>query len=876
MAYTAWIFYLDYELGSDTTRTTLTSVGFSNPSGTIVRATKTAHGLVTGAVVTVSLTTNFNATWKITKITDDTFDLDTASTPLGADVTWSVVPFWWQSWADARKTMTWGATAARIAPADIIRIAKSPAPISLWTTGIWTNWPKPATVTITSSTFATPIEVTKVAHWYITWDIVQITAHTVNTTANGVWTVTYVTADIFSLDNSAWVGTGWATWTHQKINAKTVVLWATQNLTIDNADIVWTGAGDTTTALVLVATTGKEGHGCVRLTLDASPQTSILQAYKATGDLSIAAYQKISFWFRNSAATLATHWTVRLCSDTAWATSVDTFIIPAVPSFAQWMPFTLAREGGWDLGGGTWVNTTIKSIAIYSGTVAPTASSNILIDNFIACTTSGLNLQSLISKNSSEQGWAEAWYWIQSIKWTLVLLDGDTNLRAHEGRWYSGTTETVTTYIRETIKTTMAATTGTIVQDCVDSGTLALGNIQYQGGWTVNGSQDGETFFDGLNWFGQWINSIGGQYNTLNYLNVIRYYNGILYNSSANNNTITIASNANNNTQYGVYFVTDSNDNIATLLSHVNNNWVGGVGINNVSNNKITTLTNANNNEWPGVAFTLAGNNNIIETITNVNNNLTYGVLLSVAHNNKITTITNAQNNVTAGVGMGSATKNRIWTITNANSNTYGVLFWAYSTQNFINLLTTTGNSTASLYASSWSNNYINKATLAESVKFAVNADYADNKVFINNIWGFVNVWWESGNIVSQNATAWGTGIEWRMNVTNTLRGIKYPLTLSVAKIAVVADKAVDVSLFFRKSHATDIEWMLVCRGWQLNWIAADVTTIAPSDTNRNSVALATMTPTESGVLEIEVWSYRLSNVADENVIVDDILITQA
>jgi hypothetical protein len=35
------------------------------------------------------------------------------------------------NWANAWKTITSGATAARIAPADVIRIAKSPAPTSI-------------------------------------------------------------------------------------------------------------------------------------------------------------------------------------------------------------------------------------------------------------------------------------------------------------------------------------------------------------------------------------------------------------------------------------------------------------------------------------------------------------------------------------------------------------------------------------------------------------------------------------------------------------------------------------------------------------------------------------------------------------------------
>jgi len=154
---------------------------------------------------------------------------------------------------------------------------------------------------------------------------------------------------------------------------------------------------------------------------------------------------------------------------------------------------TLAREGSGNLG------NAIKSIAVYTGSTAPTASSYIFIDDFIACTTNGLNLQSLISKNSNEQGGTEGWYCIKNINGTTILLDDATNSTANEGRGYYGTTETVTTYKRETIKTAMAGSSSTVIQAVQDSGTSGS-KIEFQGGFnTSNNNQEGETFFDGLN-----------------------------------------------------------------------------------------------------------------------------------------------------------------------------------------------------------------------------------------------------------------------------------------------------------------------------------------------------------------------------------------
>lgn len=420
------------------------------------------------------------------------------------------------NWANAWKTITSGATAARIAPADVIRIAKSPAPTSI----------------------------------------------------------------------------GNAEWTNL---SKTVTLASAQTATIDLCESAWTanGSGDTTVALTGVATDAKQGSYSMKLTLDAAPQTSIMQAYYATGTLNLSAYQKISFWIKNSAAIVANNWKVCLCSDTAGATPVDTFYITAIPSTASWLPLTLTKDGGGNLG------SSIKSIAIYTNSVAPTASSNILVDDFIACTTNGLNLQSLISKNSAEQGGTEGWYGIQSIDGTTVLLDTDTNTQANAGRGYSttGTTpETVATYKRETIKTSLASSSTTQVQAIQDSGTIG-NNIQFEGGYdTGTNEQTGETFFDGLNGYGYGIYLSNNSYITLNKLNAVRYNYGLYFYYSSNN-TATVT-NANNNNSYGLDFYASYNNTIYNLTTNSNSN--GGISVNLGSRN---VLNNCTINETTEVSF---------------------------------------------------------------------------------------------------------------------------------------------------------------------------------------------------------------------------------------------------------------------------------
>ncbi len=140
MSYTNAIFYIDPENGNDAARTALTTVTVANPSGTITRCTKVGHGLITGAVVTLTLFTSWlNAVWKITRVDDDNFDLIDAVWQATADNNGTVTPFGGMNWADAWKTLTSGATSARLQAGDFVKIKKSPDPVSLGINATWTD-----------------------------------------------------------------------------------------------------------------------------------------------------------------------------------------------------------------------------------------------------------------------------------------------------------------------------------------------------------------------------------------------------------------------------------------------------------------------------------------------------------------------------------------------------------------------------------------------------------------------------------------------------------------------------------------------------------------------------------------------------------------
>jgi hypothetical protein len=199
MPYTNGIFHIDYVSGSDTARTALTGCVASNPSGTITRINKTAHGLVTGAVVDTTLFTPWlNGAWKVTVVDADNFDLDDAVWQATADPNGTVTPRGGSSWSDAWKTVNTGATTARIQPGDEIRIAQTEE-VSTGVTGTFTNGSRDVTL---SSALTKNIELaTTATNWTVS---TNITRGTSTTRKIGSTSVTFSIASAFTTGKVAY------------------------------------------------------------------------------------------------------------------------------------------------------------------------------------------------------------------------------------------------------------------------------------------------------------------------------------------------------------------------------------------------------------------------------------------------------------------------------------------------------------------------------------------------------------------------------------------------------------------------------------------------------------------------------------------------
>jgi len=393
---------------------------------------------------------------------------------------------------------------------------------------------------------------------------------------------------------------------------------------------------------------------------------------------------------------------------------------------------------------------------------------------------------------------------------------------------------------------TGAASTNTTAVQTVSSSGSAVDYLYITGGWDLpTETQTGQTWFRQMhstfntrNGYGLYMT--GKSYTNLDKLNFLRYYYGIYYYSNSSNNTITSATCNSNGS--GICYISSSN-------------------------NTITSAT-CNSNNY-GICYIASSNNTITSATCNSNN---YGIYHNGCNNNTITSAT-CNSNGSYGIYYYNGSSNN--TITSATCNSNGSGIYYNGCNNTIYALSTTGNTTAGINADNASN-ICHSATIAESTKVATGtAYYADTRQYINNLGGYSYVYSNYATANSQDATAGGTGKEWKFAITDANRNSNYPFYIPIARVAVGASGKVTVKLYFKKS-GTGIAGALRCRYGQLAWSdgASDIIVTCPDDTNRNQVTLE-FTPTEAGVVEIEAGAWYVSSTS-QTVIIDDIEISQA
>lgn len=686
------------------------------------------------------------------------------------------------TFANRWKTLTSGATAARIAPGDVIRMMASPTPTQVDSGAVWTN------------------------------------------------------------------------------QSKTVTLSGAVTANIDLCETAWTASANVTATAA--TTSPKEGSKYASLAI-ASAFTTGLVAYKAFSATDFSGYQQVSFWIQANAVLAASVLQIKLCSDNAGVTAVNTINIPAINGLSQWTAFTVDT-------GGTLGNS-IQSVALYAASDPGTVT--VLLDNILACKASSsadsLTLNSLIGKkwqqfwaastayatndivrptppnrngfrykvtaggggnsNGSEPTWPQGvgltvtdgaltwtcegledtWHGIQSINGTTVLLDADTSTTASQGRGYWGATETVATYKFQPLAPfATPATSGSVPSSIQDSGTDGS-LIRFIGGFnrTDMSTQTGETWLDLRNGYGMVWST-----NSKNYI-------------SFENLGMTRA-------QYGGY--TQTMDGVQFKNCHFVNCFYG-----------LYVSANANNSLFSGVIV----NNCSSAGITNAG--------MITGYHNAI-----GCHSTRNGSGLTiSASYNVNFTITDLwakNNSAYGVNWGAWNPARFFNAVIA-DNVTAGMTIPD-SDAFLVNCSIAESTEFASQTAKSGRYIYSQDhdqTPGNHLITSDGGTIIAatdQRNTA--SGIAWKFRPTSTNRNSIYPLQLSIAKVACKANVAINIAIYTRRD-STNIKGRLLVRGGQIAGVPIDVyVDCTPSTNTWAQSSTLTFTPTAAGVVEVVflVW----------------------
>ena len=432
------------------------------------------------------------------------------------------------SFAYRRKTL------AAIGEGDEIRIIKS-TPTSLgngtWTANVGTSSrledKEITSVVLTKANDSNPVSCSKTAHGLITGDVILRRAETYY----GFYAVTKVDDDNFTLDGTESQATHTETRTIYKVSEFCVKLASSpiknilcsNGLSATNGSTSGTGTSKPWTAVQ--GTTGQEsGSGSSYYktqryasrhfkTGTASVGKVAYCALDSTLDLS--GYQQISLRYiwdyiasgqKNDSGVFS----LRLCSDNQGDTTVNTIPItpPAGDDQDDWFWWTY--DNGANLG------SNINSVALYADAAIEHSSTEIMLENIIACkatsSADSLHLGSLISKGNIN---SSHYYGIDGIVDNIVILKfNDTQLGPPGGidnasfsastrndLRHNETTGTVTTYKVDpyTPDPTFYNSNEDSANNLIDIDNI--GSVTISGGWNTTDMSTQDT--NAMTWISQ-------------------------------------------------------------------------------------------------------------------------------------------------------------------------------------------------------------------------------------------------------------------------------------------------------------------------------------------------------------------------------------
>lgn len=430
-------------------------------------------------------------------------------------------------------------------------------------------------------------------------------------------------------------------------------------------------------------------------------------------------------------------------------------------------------------------------------------------------------------------------YWYK-----VYQITDDENIRLYEV--YPG--DSVTGFSSRKLGITdtgQAASSTTVIQEVMSSGT-ASADLVISGGWDLaTQTRDGATYFrqthtNGITTrYGNALRVYGKSYLTIKYLNSVRYYYGVyLYNS-----TYVKYENCG---AFDCYYGTRwSSSYYCQLKDHLDIATYYGIDIAYCHNCKLENI-----NLHSGY-----GELDLYDVIFFDIKNVTIkwadnGLYVNYSSNINVYSLYSKSNDYGAWIEHSSHIN--LYNF-ETDSNVYAGLLINFGKHNFGKWVSS--NETA---FRGWWEEY-------------TDTDY-DYLACIESLNGVTTILKPYANCIKQTATAGGTGYEWKATISDALGTISNPLPLSLAKVAVVANQQVTVTLYAKKSSIPDIAGRLICRGGQIAGVSSDVYDETPQNTYRNQLSIS-FTPTESGIIEIEALTYSTGGTG--NVIYDDISISQ-
>lgn len=670
--------------------------------------------------------------------------------------------------------------------------------------------------------------------------------------------------------NGAWTNLG------QYAQASTAL-----NATVHDCQTNWTAGTNVTTSLITTASFQKCLTNTLSIVTNASVTGAQLLAYKAISSTDFSGYQQLNIWINISTTGItAGLLEIRLCSDTAGTTAVDTFAIPATNLANAWHPVVVNKGSG--------CGSAIQSVAIYStGNFASKTLRVPYIFMSKAVGNDAITLDSLIGKGSGND---EQWFPVRFCDADKIYIDGyvqEASGLAYLQKGYYGTSETVTLYKREPELITNSYSNAYIfpynVQHSLQDSGTAGNNISIQGGYnTSTDTVDGETWWSNRiaanNIYGIDLNS--KQYISVSRVNITRANIGI-FNASSN---LTLSNTSSNGCLYGGRTTSSS----ILSYSFLNNNSVGLYASGSLSD--VSISGNANNNSGSGL--------------------LPYGTGFNYSGTIRLNNCTTVNGQYVVHFGGGNVSNIYIEDLEIINSSGWGIYFssTSYTNIRFGKLYIDTGYGGVyfnlcnnilidELTVNNMSNSGVSGGNVGKDSVIIMSGSSSGNlvpfrfngegfSVTLNNFtvneatvfsgwsggnyprgWVYSNrhnntddnhkIYTTAGNILSDNTTTYtGSGISWKISpssITDVLQ--RCPLEFPVAEIYCEANVSRTITARMRRNN-TGITGYLLCRRLQLSGINTDEISYTSGLADTWEDVTISFTPTVSGVVEITAGAY--------------------